>query len=205
MAFILAELLIYLWLHLIIIFFVFFQLSPNGRLSLLRIQYETEKELMTKDSVTFSSLCSDFDSDSIGKIYYRETFDQNDLYSINRVLNQTGLKMNHAFIVTFINVRDELDEIFSRGYKNSFQMILASDGETTFGISNYYRVDSQRWAEAGYSDYTCSKNIYFYVPSNEDLSQSNFQGQTKIHQLTDRGCEKRNGKIKKYTYKYWAL
>uniref|UniRef100_A0A7M5XEQ7 NIDO domain-containing protein n=2 Tax=Clytia hemisphaerica TaxID=252671 RepID=A0A7M5XEQ7_9CNID len=169
----------------------FLYLSPNGRLSLLRAsQYETE--LMTKDSVAFSTLYSDFESDSIGNIYYRETFDQSDLDLINKALNQTGFRMNHAFVVTFINVRDAVDDIFSRGYKNSFQMILASDGETAFGISIYYRVDSERWAEAGYSDNTCEKNVYFHIPSYEDLRRSNFQEMTKIHQLTDHGCKKRN-------------
>ncbi|XP_057299219.1 uncharacterized protein LOC130629862 [Hydractinia symbiolongicarpus] len=76
-----------------------------------------------------------------GKIFYRETFDKEVLQTATediRLFATTPFVAKHAIVVTFVDVPAKKTKIL----RHTFQVILASDGRSTYLIFNFIQLDS---------------------------------------------------------------
>ena len=145
-------------------------------------------------ATTFFALFADYTTNDIGSILFRETFDQSTLELITNDVNATGFICSHAFIVTFLN----MPEYGVHGARNTFQMVLASDGNKTYGLAYYYRVDSYYAAFSGYVDLGCSLYVnYFSAYTQHDLESTGYTINPKVVMLTNEKCESHEGMERK--------
>ena len=141
-----------------------------------------------KEKITFAPLYTDHRSGTNGRLYYRETFDPTDLADINAAINNPEFKCDHAFIATWVNVADFVISNYAKQLKNTFQLVLASNGKVTYGLAYYYRTDSAGWAISGWSDRVCDKIHTFPIPTNSELTATRHQANRKVFLLTEDRC-----------------
>jgi len=143
------------------------------------------------NQVALAAFYTDLATNYIGRIYYRETFENKTLFTLTQTINQTDFKCNHAFIVTF----DNMPEYGVSKSRNSFQVVLATDGEVTYGLIYYYRVDSHDRAITGWSDKICGyKKNLFPAFTQDELESSSYEINPKIVLLTEKTCIERKSK-----------
>ncbi|XP_057299239.1 uncharacterized protein LOC130629879 isoform X2 [Hydractinia symbiolongicarpus] len=93
-----------------------------------------------------------------GKIFYRETFDKEVLQTATediRLSATTPFVAKHAIVVTFVDVPPKTTKIL----RHTFQVILASDGRSTYLIFNFIQLDSDD-GYTGFAEKFCEvKNV----------------------------------------------
>lgn len=169
------------------------QLSPNGKVSIFRGQDRVETDILSGNKkVTFAPLYTNHRSDTHGRIYYRETFDPNVLSRITAAVNNTAFTCNHAFVATWVNVADFIYSEYAQYVRNTFQLVLASDGQVTYGLVFYYQTDSYKWALTGWTDHACNRTHIFTAPTNNQLEYSRYQMNSKVFLLTESSCREKS-------------
>lgn len=99
------------------------------------------------------------------------------------VYSKNNFTANHAVIVTYVNVVDY------EGYTNTFQGVIVSDGNITYAVLKYERIDSEDGI-VGFSEPFCSsyrlinkeRSREIMIGSNTDqLGKYVLQLTTKCH------------------------
>ena len=146
--------------------------------------------LPLQNQIAFAAFYLDLHTNAIGRIFYRETFDSNTLARLTETVNETDFKCNHAFVVTFEN----MPEYLVKKSRNSFQVVLATDGNVTYGLIYYYRVDSYERAYTGWADTICRKVHRFPPFTPGELESSSYEINPKILLMTEKTCDTRQSK-----------
>ena len=152
-----------------------------------------------KYSAVIAPYTIDLDTRSSGIIYYRETFDSQtlsratqDIYIFNN--RSSTFKARQVVVISYINVPG-----YSNRYsQHTFQVVLASDGNTTYSILNYERLDVSG-AVTGFSEGTCNFRTFISSKSSSrNLAKTSNAGRTgrHIYKLTKDDCFKQEFGIK---------
>lgn len=156
-----------------------FYLSTNGAIIFDNELTSVTSSFPSQISKTIAPYLSDIDTSKNGNIYFRQTNDTYVLSSIQRDLNILDFHvfLTWAFIVTW-------NEVAPFAYsslnipKNTFQLVLATDGQNSFAIFNYGLLQWENDFVAGIkNEYRKSFNII--SNSSKTLmseSNANFQG-----------------------------
>ncbi|XP_057301091.1 uncharacterized protein LOC130635689 [Hydractinia symbiolongicarpus] len=113
-----------------------------------------------------------------GTIYYRESYDSYLLNKASKDVNQaytSYFRPNRLVIITYFNVQR-----YGSNEKNTFQLVLASDGYNTYAIFNYNYLESSG-AVAGYTESGCDSQVISNSGNSRNLMYSSNMGVTGRH------------------------
>ena len=87
-------------------------------------------------------------------MYYGEISESQDLTDLERILEGLGTKLTvtHGFVATHVNLAEERVE----SSRNTFQTVLATDGEKLYAVITYFRLDGNH-PDGGFFDSWCPK------------------------------------------------
>ena len=114
------------------------------------------------------------------KLFYRETSEPSLLTKATNDIREPGFKVNNLFLVTF------------QSNEQTFQMVLATDGKTTYAIVNYKELNYEAAGDVEVNEVGCQKRRVFVkeLKSNHVLINGNSTGVKGRHvfKLSGDGC-----------------
>lgn len=121
-----------------------------------------------------------------GEVYYREILDDKDLREVTKDLINISSTYNpiQALLITYANV----SFVTNAKKKQTFQVVLTSDGNNTYAILYYKQLDTNTDAAAGFFEQDCNKMNF--ATKDQDLSQTSNTGiaGAHIYLLTNYTC-----------------
>lgn len=102
-----------------------------------------------------------------GSIYCREIHsNKEELDLISKDINSysnDNFAATHAICVTYFRMRE-----YRTANYNTFQVAIASDGDVTYAVIKYIRIDSNN-AQAGYNEPYCNSSVLIPPEKSRDL------------------------------------
>ncbi|XP_057295079.1 uncharacterized protein LOC130623591 isoform X2 [Hydractinia symbiolongicarpus] len=165
-----------------------FHISSNGLVS-FTIRTSSRSLSFPNADTMIGMYLTDLDTSRGGNIYYRETTSQQILSRATTDVRKTGatsFTARRALLVSYILVN-----AYRSSSRNTFQAVITTDGNFTYAIMNYERLDS-RSALTGYTEGFCNYRIFAPSSSSYTLSSTSNIGRRgrHVYQLTNQACFK---------------
>ena len=165
------------------IFVCLFQINSNGYLSTVK-DMNTEIEIPYHQPVISIYGTDLYSNSTVGTIFYRQTKSLRLLeeasYDISVYINKVFTAIS-SVVITF----DDVGQFADKSLKHTFQIVLATNGNETYGIFNYRTLESGNVVTGFYGS-----DCYFKILKNKSTSMNlvndtniDLKG-TQVHLLT---------------------
>ena len=125
-------------------------ISTNGYISFIDNYNENIPEQFPIQNIPMiAAFWDDIDTSKGGNIYYKQITSTSTLTLISNDINQSSFRASWAFIATWDRVAAFYSEFI--GLRNSFQLILATDGKLFFIIFKYGEISWSKYTQGGYN------------------------------------------------------
>lgn len=130
-------------------FYTTMYINTNGLVTFLS-GVSSSSSIFPSSSPMIAPFHTDIDTKKGGQIYFRESHSNDDvtnvLTDILRLNKSAKFNPSKIYIITWYNVYPH--DIYSYSYQNTFQLVLTTDGTSSFGIFNYFNLE---WPNYSYS------------------------------------------------------
>ena len=138
-------------------------ISTNGYISFIyNYNLNTPDRFPIQNIPIIAVFWDNIDTRMGGNIYYRQITSTSTLAMISNDINQNSFRASWAFIATWYRVAAIYSQFI--GLRNSFQVILATDGNLFFVIFKYGEIEWSKYTQGGYNSGYPSN--YYILPDS---------------------------------------